>query len=71
MHANVTQINTSEDGARVTSLEVRTLDGRRAEVQAKAVVLACGALENARLLLASIRSRVMVSEIRMTLSADS
>ena len=53
MHANVTQINTSEDGARVTSLEVRTLDGRRAEVQAKAVVLACGALENARLLLAS------------------
>jgi choline dehydrogenase-like flavoprotein len=53
MHANITQINTSEDGARVKSLEVRSLDGRRAEVQAKAVVLACGALENARLLLAS------------------
>ena len=53
MHANITQINTSEDGARVKSLEVRTLDGRRAEVQAKTVVLACGALENARLLLAS------------------
>ena len=53
MHANITQINTSEDGARVKSLEVRTLDGRRAEVQAKAVVLSCGALENARLLLAS------------------
>ena len=53
MHANVTQINTSEDGARVKSLEVRTLNGRRAKVKAKAVVLACGALENARLLLAS------------------
>ena len=53
MHANVTQINTSEDGARVKSLEVRTPDGRSAEVQAKTVVLACGALENARLLLAS------------------
>ena len=53
MHANITHINTSEDGARVKSLEVRTLDGRRAEARAKAIVLACGGLENARLLLAS------------------
>jgi choline dehydrogenase-like flavoprotein len=53
MHANITHINTSEDGARVKSLEVRTLDGRRAEVKANTVVLACGGLENARLLLAS------------------
>jgi choline dehydrogenase-like flavoprotein len=53
MHANITQINTSEDGVRVKSLEVRSLDGRRAEVQANTVILACGALENARLLLAS------------------
>jgi choline dehydrogenase-like flavoprotein len=53
MHANVTHINTSEDGTRVESLEVRTLHGRRAKVNANAVVLACGALENARLLLAS------------------
>lgn len=53
MHASITQINTSDDGERVQTLEVRTLDGRRAEVKAKAIVLACGSLENARLLLAS------------------
>jgi choline dehydrogenase-like flavoprotein len=53
MHANITHINTSEDGARVESLEVRTFDGRRTEIKANAVVLACGGLENARLLLAS------------------
>ena len=53
MHANVTHINTSEDGARVKSLEVRTLKGRRAKAKANAIVLACGGLENARLLLAS------------------
>jgi choline dehydrogenase-like flavoprotein len=54
-HANVTHINTSEDGARVESLDVRTLDGRRAKAKANAIVLACGGLENARLLLASDR----------------
>ena len=53
MHANVTHINTTEDGARVESLDVRTLNGRRAEAKAKTIVLACGGLENARLLLAS------------------
>jgi choline dehydrogenase-like flavoprotein len=55
MHANITHINTSEDGARVESLEVRTLHGRRAEAKANAIVMACGGLENARLLLASNR----------------
>jgi choline dehydrogenase-like flavoprotein len=55
MHANVTQINTSEDGTRIESLEFRTLNGRRAKATAKAIVLACGGLENARLLLASNR----------------
>ncbi len=55
MHANITHINTSEDGARVESLEVRTLGGRRAQAKASAIVLACGGLENARLLLASNR----------------
>ena len=53
MHANVTHINTMEDGARAESVNVRTLDGRRAEAKAKVIVLACGGLENARLLLAS------------------
>jgi len=53
MHANVTHINTSKDGTRVESLDVRTLHGQRAEAKANTVVLACGGLENARLLLAS------------------
>ena len=53
MHANVTHINAGEHGARVESLDVRTLDGRRAKAKANAIVLACGGLENARLLLAS------------------
>ena len=55
VHANVTHINTSEDGAQAKSLEVRTLEGRRVEVKANVFVLACGGLENARLLLASNR----------------
>ena len=55
MHANVTHINTNEDGTRVESLEVRTLHGRRAKATANAIVMACGGLENARLLLASNR----------------
>jgi len=54
-YANVTHVNTSTDGPRVESLEIRTLEGKRFEVKAKTVVLACGGIENARLLLASNR----------------
>jgi len=57
IHANVTQINTNRDVTQATSLEVRSLDGQRAEVKASVFVLACGGLENARLLLASNRIR--------------
>lgn len=53
MHANVTRLNVSKDGSRIESLDVRTLTGRRMKAKAAIVVLACGALENARLLLAS------------------
>ena len=53
VHANVTHINTNESGTRIKSLEVSTLSGKRTEVKTNVVVLACGALENARLLLAS------------------
>jgi choline dehydrogenase-like flavoprotein len=55
MHANTTQLNTSKAGMRIKSLEVRSLCGRRAEITANVIVLACGGLENARLLLASNR----------------
>ena len=53
LHANLTHINLSDDGTRFTSVEVASLGGKRARVRAKAMVLACGGVENARLLLAS------------------
>ncbi len=51
LHANVLPI-AAEAGA-VRQITVSTLDHRTATVRAKAFVLACGGLENARLLLAS------------------
>jgi len=54
-YANLTHINTNADGTRVESLGISTLEGKRLEVKAKTVVLACGGIENARLLLASNR----------------
>jgi choline dehydrogenase-like flavoprotein len=55
LHANVTHINTNEVGKQVESIEVQTLDHKRACINAKAIVLCCGGIENARLLLASNR----------------
>lgn len=52
-YANLVNLGLTSDGRRVRSLAVRTLAGTSFEVQAKAVVLALGGLENARLLLAS------------------
>ena len=52
-HANVTGIRLSPDAKRVDKLDLATLTGKKAAVRAKYVVLAAGALENARLLLAS------------------
>ena len=54
--ANVTEVRLDDRGERVDGVDVTTLNGRRFRVRAPAVVLACGAIENARLLLAS-RSR--------------
>jgi choline dehydrogenase-like flavoprotein len=55
LHANVTHLNTDAQGRQVESVEVSTLEHKKALVKAKAVVLACGGVENARLLLASNR----------------
>src|SRR5665213_3618331 len=55
LHANLTHINTSAYGSRFDCAEVRSLSGKRACVRAKALVLCCGGVENARLLLASNR----------------
>ncbi len=56
LHANVTHINTNEAGNRVESVEVSTLERKRAQIKAKALLLCCGGIENARLLLASNRT---------------
>jgi choline dehydrogenase-like flavoprotein len=51
--ANVTEINVNADGSAVTGLAVANLAGARRQVTASNYVLACGGIENARLLLAS------------------
>jgi choline dehydrogenase-like flavoprotein len=53
LHATVTQLLATDDGARVGAAEIRSPEGRRATVRARAFVLACGGLENPRLLLLS------------------
>lgn len=53
LHANATRLRTDESGRRVTTVEVRTLEGGTAAVEPQVVVLALGGLETPRLLLAS------------------
>jgi choline dehydrogenase-like flavoprotein len=53
LHANVTSIQTDAAGTTATSVRVATLDGQRFTLAARQVVLAAGAIENARLLLVS------------------
>lgn len=54
-YANVCNIEANEQATRVERLDVRTLTGKAHTVQARRYVLACGAIQNARLLLASNR----------------
>ncbi|WP_051340463.1 FAD-dependent oxidoreductase [Azospirillum halopraeferens] len=53
LNANVTNVGLGPDGRRVERLTVKTLGGATAEVRARVIVLACHAIENARLLLDS------------------
>ncbi|MBW4524032.1 MAG: GMC family oxidoreductase [Phormidium tanganyikae FI6-MK23] len=55
MNANVTHLSTNAAGTRLESIEVTSLNGKQATVKAKAIVLCCGGIENARLMLASNR----------------
>ncbi len=53
LHANVTAIRLSADARQVDRLDVATLTGKHFTVKPRVTVLAAGAMENARLLLAS------------------
>jgi choline dehydrogenase-like flavoprotein len=57
LHANLLEMRLDRDSCRIASLQVGTLTGRRFTVRPKAVVLAAGGIENARLLLASRTDR--------------
>jgi len=52
-YANVTEIEANEPARAVNDLRAKTIDGKEHRVRARYYVLACGALQNARLLLAS------------------
>lgn len=53
LNANVIEIVADDPPNSVRSVSLRTIDGRTGVVRAKIFVLACGGIENARLLLAS------------------
>ncbi|MBI2994068.1 MAG: GMC family oxidoreductase [Gammaproteobacteria bacterium] len=53
LHANAVRIQAGADARNVEHVDVASLQGRRAKVRARLYVLACGGIENPRLLLAS------------------
>jgi choline dehydrogenase-like flavoprotein len=53
LHLNAMHVQLSADGGRVEHIDGATLSGRNVRVRAKIFVICCGAIENARLLLAS------------------
>jgi len=55
LHANVTNIVANEAGRLIESVECRSLTGRTGRVRARQFILACGGIENPRLLLLSNR----------------
>ncbi|RDI97062.1 GMC family oxidoreductase [Dyella solisilvae] len=53
LHANLLELVPTANGSAVRSATIGSLDGRRGAVRARHFVLACGGIENARLLLLS------------------
>ncbi len=53
LHATATELRAADDGQRIEEVRIANLRGGRGRVRAKTFVLACGALEVTRLLLAS------------------
>ena len=71
LNANLTSIRTAAEQGVVESVELRSLQGKSAQVRARCVVLACGGLENPRLLLAAAPGIARkVSATSMISSAD-
>jgi len=53
IHANVVKLQAGRDGSTIEHVDVRPLEGASLRLRARYYVLACGAIENARLLLVS------------------
>jgi choline dehydrogenase-like flavoprotein len=53
LHANTTGLRASENATGITHLDAESMQGRKLQVKAQHFVLACGAIENARLLMLS------------------
>ncbi len=53
LNAHVTNLVTNSEGTRLDTVEVKSLDGRTNTLKPRATVVCCGAIETARLLLAS------------------
>lgn len=53
LHANVTKLQANASQSQVEYLDIRTLEGKTGQITAKAFVLCCGGIENARILLLS------------------
>jgi choline dehydrogenase-like flavoprotein len=51
LHANLTEIETTDNAGEVTAFKIATLDGRSARIRARTYVLALGGIETARMLL--------------------
>ncbi len=56
LHANLTQLDETDDGKRVASITVRSLSGVSMAIKADRFVLASGGIENARILLGAPRA---------------
>ncbi|NJO38744.1 MAG: GMC family oxidoreductase [Rhizobiales bacterium] len=53
LHATATEIRANDAATLVEGVEIRSLNGRQALVRSRITILACGAIDNARLLLLS------------------